>query len=159
MTDKGTPDLSQATPEEDSWLELKEKLAAIEHTRWADWQKWVHDCLLSLAIPDGVLPDKRIVHYLPEEIRIRWQRQIDTPYAELSDSEKASDMEQVDRYWPLIEAAILSKLTEARIDELELLVKNHNTKSKQRITNCSVVNNLVKRRLSKLQAQLPKKED
>lgn len=54
---------------------------------------------------------------------------------------------------------ILSKLTAARIDELELLVKDHNTKSKQRITNCSVVNNLVKRRLSKLQAQLPKKEE
>lgn len=70
-------------------LDLKEKLAAIEHERWADWQKWVHEMFNKGHFP----------YMYP-----RWQKQIETPYAELSDKEKASDMEQVDRYWPLIEA-------------------------------------------------------
>ena len=73
--------------------ELREKLAAIEHQRWADWQKWVHKVLRE-ANPSPEIGD----------ILERWDRQIETPYEKLSDREKASDMEQVDRYWPLITA-------------------------------------------------------
>lgn len=72
---------------------LKEKLAAIEHERWADWQQWMHN--LCDRNEDGSLT---ISWSLVE----RWERQIATHYSELSDKEKASDMEQVDRYWPLI---------------------------------------------------------
>ena len=66
---------------------LREKLADIEHQRWADWQNWVHKVYL-----EGNFG----------EFMLRWQKQIATPYSELSAQEKASDMEQVDRYWPLI---------------------------------------------------------
>lgn len=88
--------------------ELREKLAAIEHERWADWQKWVHAQMTPVS--HG--------HLLHHDIYQRWQRQIRTPYADLTDKEKASDMEQVDRYWPLIEALLEDVEREARIDEL-----------------------------------------
>lgn len=79
--------------------DLIEQLAAIEHRRWADWQQWMHDqCVRdddgSLTIPAGLVS--------------RWERQIDTPYADLSEREQESDREQVRRYWPLI-APIISE--------------------------------------------------
>jgi hypothetical protein len=43
---------------------------------------------------------------LPADLVRQWDGQIERPYNELSDSEKNSDREQVDRYLPLIEAAL-----------------------------------------------------
>ena len=74
--------------------ELYEKLAEIEHTRWADWQRYMHS--LCTRNPDGSLT-------IPAESVERWERQIATPYAELSEVEKKSDRDQVDRYWPLLQ--------------------------------------------------------
>ena len=80
-------------------IKLREKLAEIEHERWADWQRWVHDVYNN--------PTQRF------EVAIKnWERQIKTPYSELSDKEKASDMEQVDRYWHLIDEYIDSLVPE-----------------------------------------------
>ena len=80
--------------------ELRQKLASIEHERWADWQKWCHKVL------------REQVPYSPELelVLTRWDKQIETPYSGLSDKEKASDMEQVDRYWHLIDQYTQSKL-------------------------------------------------
>ncbi len=96
----------------DHTSELREKLAAIEHERWADWQRWVHTVYENPTRPF-------------EEAIQNWKRQIDTPYDELSDREKASDMEQVDRYWPLIEQYIHDELLRARISELEKLIEEY----------------------------------
>lgn len=76
---------------------LREQLAAIEHERWADWQKYLHSRTRYIDLDEysGMLID--------DSDWAHWERQIKTPYAELSDKEKASDMEQVDRYWHLIE--------------------------------------------------------
>ena len=73
--------------------ELREQLAAIEHERWADWQKWCHKVLRE----NNPSPEQG-------DILERWDRQIETPYAELSEAEKQSDRDQVDRYWQLVEA-------------------------------------------------------
>ena len=73
--------------------ELKEKLAAIEHKRWADWQEYLHS-----KCSDNDDGGKII----PLELYLQWKRQIDTDYLFLSEKEKDSDREQVDRYWPLI---------------------------------------------------------
>jgi rubrerythrin len=73
--------------------ELREQLAAIEHERWADWQKWCHKVLRE----NNPSPEQG-------DILERWDRQIETPYAELSEKEKQSDRDQVDRYWQLVEA-------------------------------------------------------
>lgn len=83
---------------EDVDKELKkqviEELAAIEHERWADWQKYLHsNCI------DNVDGGKTI----PSKLYLHWQRQINTKYADLTEKEKDSDREQVDRYWPIIQ--------------------------------------------------------
>ena len=76
---------------------LLEKLSAIEHDRWAHWQRYLHSrCERQ---PDGSL-------LIPAELADRWTEQIDTPYAELSALEKESDREQVRRYLPVIAAAL-----------------------------------------------------
>ncbi|MBY3323818.1 hypothetical protein HFO02_09370 [Rhizobium laguerreae] len=80
--------------------DLIEKLAAIEHERWAHWQKFVHTSGTRQA--DGSL-------ILPPDMVERWQRQIETPYSDLSDAEKASDREQVSKYLPMVEAWFLQK--------------------------------------------------
>lgn len=82
-------------------MELKEKLAAIEHERWADWQKWVHKTCEVETAGNPVAPTGRLI--ISYENVERWERQIATDYADLSEGEKQSDCDQVDRYWPLIE--------------------------------------------------------
>jgi tRNA A37 threonylcarbamoyladenosine synthetase subunit TsaC/SUA5/YrdC len=78
--------------------ELIEQLAAIEHERWADWQRWMHEQCYPITCADNI-PRMAI----PQDLWERWERQIATPYAELSEREKQSDRDQVARYWPLIE--------------------------------------------------------
>jgi hypothetical protein len=43
---------------------------------------------------------------MPAELVVRWERQIATPYADLSDVEKESDREQVREYLPVIAEAL-----------------------------------------------------
>jgi predicted exporter len=88
--------------------ELRKKLAAIEHERWASWQIWCNRVIRD-AVPDNPAL---------EAVLKRWDRQIDLPYQYLSDKEKASDMEQVDRYWPLIKVYTAQAVTAAlkRVD-------------------------------------------
>ncbi len=83
--------------------ELFENLARIEHERWSDWQKYMHSkgkkvvsSLPSFSISTGDL-------IIPSVLVEQWERQIATPYSELSEKEKDSDREQVNRYWPLLE--------------------------------------------------------
>jgi hypothetical protein len=86
--------------------DLVEQLAAIEHERWADWQKYLHSkCWKTdrdILPVDGLPPIPRGIHIIPPESLAHWERQIATPYADLSEQEKQSDREQVARYWPLI---------------------------------------------------------
>lgn len=77
--------------------ELVEKLAAIEHERWSHWQRYLHGkCRQN---DDGTLT-------IPADLAIRWEKQMSTQYADLSDKEKESDREQVLKYLPIIDAAL-----------------------------------------------------
>lgn len=82
--------------------ELKEKLADIEHERWCDWQRWCHQ-ILRQELPAEYLPKLN-------DVLDRWDRQIITRYDELTEKEKDSDREQVDRYWHLIEAHVKAEI-------------------------------------------------
>lgn len=75
------------------WSELREKLACVEHERWAHWQKYMHEQCERL-------PDGRLI--IPADLVQRWEKQIDTPYDRLSENEKASDREQVERVLPIL---------------------------------------------------------
>jgi hypothetical protein len=74
-------------------------LAAVEHERWAHWQRFMHRKGRSLA--DGSL-------LLPAELVARWERQIETPFDKLTEDEKDSDRDQVRQYISAI-AALLSR--------------------------------------------------
>jgi hypothetical protein len=77
--------------------EVMEQLAAIEHQRWAHWQRYMHSN--GTKQPDGSL-------LLPKELVDRWDQQIATDYSQLSDKEKESDREQVRKYLPVIVDAL-----------------------------------------------------
>ena len=84
--------------------EVREKLADIEHDRWSKWQKYMHSKMERISTAKWSLLD---------ELFQRWERQINTRYAELSEKEKDSDREQVDMHLPLIKQFLKSKLQEA----------------------------------------------
>lgn len=77
--------------------DLLERLASVEHERWGHWQKYMHSKCIPQA--DGTL-------LIPADLVARWQKQIETPYPELSETEKESDREQVRKYMPLIVDAL-----------------------------------------------------
>ncbi len=74
--------------------ELIERLAECEHASWARWQAYLHS--ICARNPDGSLT-------IPADRVRRWERQIATPYAELSEAEKQSDRDEVVRLLPLIQ--------------------------------------------------------
>ncbi|OLF39738.1 hypothetical protein [Psychrobacter sp. Rd 27.2] len=69
--------------------ELIEKLAAIEHERWAHWQSYLHSKCKKNS--DGSLT-------IPKELVDKWDKQIATSYYELTKKEQDSDREQVMKY-------------------------------------------------------------
>lgn len=73
--------------------DLRERLAAVEHARWAHWQQYLH----SKCEPteDGSL-------LIPADLVARWTRQIHVAYEDLSEPEKTSDREQVQHYLDVI---------------------------------------------------------
>ena len=77
-----------------------EKLAEIEHERWAHWQKYVHDKCEHRS--DGALV------ILPDLVA-QWDRQIATPYCDLTEKEKESDREQVRKYLSTIVDALADR--------------------------------------------------
>ena len=66
-----------------------ESCAAIEHDSWARWMDHLFD--KSKKNPDGTvtIPADKVKH---------WERQVETPYAELSEDEKESDRKEVRPY-------------------------------------------------------------
>jgi hypothetical protein len=93
---------------QNSLAHLLEQLAALEHQRWAHWQKYVHDH--GQRQPDGSI-------VLPASLVERWERQINTPYNDLAENEKDSDREQVRKYFPILERWLQQNRGEKPADE------------------------------------------
>lgn len=93
-------------------LDKREELAALEHEQWAHWTRYMLEVLrpainaglsipraderlLSKGDPRGraMRPEWRAI----EDALARWKRQIETPYADLTESEKNSDREWADK--------------------------------------------------------------
>ena len=73
------------TPKE----QLVEEMAAMEHTRWSNWQSYLHSkCTRN---EDGSLN-------IPAHLVLHWERQIGTPYSQLTEHEKESDRAEVRPY-------------------------------------------------------------
>lgn len=98
--------------------EFIEKGADLEHDRWAKWQKYFFSkCLIKPQHEVGGQDDRFVYFALPKDLYERWNRQIDTPYIDLSEQEKESDREQVRPYLPLNR---LSRIKEMKALEKEL---------------------------------------
>jgi len=77
--------------------EFVEAAAELEHKRWARWQAYVFErCVRN---PDGSMTIN------PQDVE-HWQRQIATPYSQLSEAEKESDRKESRSYLPLVRAVI-----------------------------------------------------
>lgn len=84
---------------------MREALAEYAHEAWSGWMKYMFEKGILLnekwMTPE---PGKgNIKLLLPEWAVERWQRQMNTPYADLSESEKESDRQEADRMLAIIE--------------------------------------------------------
>lgn len=79
--------------------ELLEQLAALEHARWAGWMTYLFSkCYTERGLAGHlmgglVIPGDSVKH---------WQRQVDTPYEDLTEREKESDRAKVRKYAHLV---------------------------------------------------------
>ena len=89
--------------------QLREELADQEHERWSRWMRYLFDKCLPGRNGDLIIPVQSIRH---------WQRQIDTPYSELSEKEKDSDRKEADNTLRLLEPFLKAHAASARRDEL-----------------------------------------
>lgn len=74
--------------------ELREKLAEYAHEAWSGWMKYMFDKTLPEKLYNGEV--------IPRDLVKRWQRQMNTPYAELSEEEKESDRLKADRMLEIV---------------------------------------------------------
>lgn len=84
---------------------LREKLAAYSHDAWAGWMKYMFSkgtYRVVIANP-GDEESTQDEWIMPLGAVERWQRQMNTPYAELSEAEKESDRAEADRMIEIME--------------------------------------------------------
>lgn len=74
--------------------ELREQLADVQHAIWAHWMRWQFTCGQFNEDETWTMPAVKVQ---------RWQRQMNTPYAELTDQERESDREQADKVLAVLE--------------------------------------------------------
>lgn len=86
---------------------MTERLAEIEHDRWAHWQKYLHG--MGVRNIDGSMT-------LPANLVEKWTRLIETPYSNLSEDERKSDREQVKRYLPELRNILAQSLAQESDD-------------------------------------------
>ena len=72
---------------------ILEEIADLNHKIWQHWMRY----LFSKTYLDK---DGNVV--IPKEFVDRWHRQMDTPYSELSEKEKESDIEQAHKFIDLL---------------------------------------------------------
>ena len=76
---------------------LREGFAALAHEQWSGWMKWMfEEGGYSTIQADDNGSTVTFWTMKPEKFD-RWQRQMNTPYADLPESEKESDRLEADR--------------------------------------------------------------
>lgn len=75
---------------------LREKLAELAHSQWSGWMKYLFGS--GTFNEDGTWT-------MPAWAVERWKRQMETPYSELSKSERDSDRNEADKFLAVIKEA------------------------------------------------------
>jgi hypothetical protein len=73
--------------------EQQELLAEYAHEAWSGWMKWMFETGGKLMYTDST----HAVWAMHPDKFVRWQRQMNTPYADLPESEKASDRDEANK--------------------------------------------------------------
>ena len=68
---------------------MLERLSRLAHEQWSGWMEYVF--LKSTENPDGTVT-------IPKRAVDRWKRQMNTDYAELSETEKDSDRKEARKF-------------------------------------------------------------
>jgi len=85
----------QLTPKNN---DIRENLAAAQHDIWAHWMRYMFTQGRFFQTLTGENVDKVVETWgMPADKVIRWRRQMNTPYSDLSEAEKDSDREQADK--------------------------------------------------------------
>jgi hypothetical protein len=75
---------------------MREELAALAHEQWSGWMRYLFSkCEITR-------PGEPLGLVIPEWAVTRWERQMNTPYAELPEQEKDSGRAEADRVLALI---------------------------------------------------------
>ncbi len=90
---------------------IRERLADIQHQVWTSWME--HLFSVSTQNPDGS-------YSIAAEHVARWQRQMATPYSDLSDDEQESDRQQADKVLAIILNVVAHTAPPAARDAEEL---------------------------------------
>lgn len=77
---------------------LREDLSDYAHESWAGWMKYMFRTFT--GVKRG---DRDVTLNLPVEVYDRWTRQMNTPYAYLSDGEKDSDRREADQIIKIVQ--------------------------------------------------------
>lgn len=80
---------------------LREALAAYAHEAWSGWMRYMFENGGSV-MTDNIEGEELIYWVMSMGSFQRWQRQMQTPYAGLPESEKASDRAEADKMLALI---------------------------------------------------------
>ena len=80
--------------------DVRERLADYAHEAWSGWMRYIFSKgqTRQISIDGGT----QTFWLMPAEFFHRWQRQMKTPYAELPESEKASDRKEADEILTII---------------------------------------------------------
>lgn len=73
--------------------ELREQLAALAHEQWSGWMRYLFEKTTGNIAGTALIPEWAVE---------RWKRQLNTPYAQLSEEEKESDRKEADRVLALL---------------------------------------------------------
>ncbi len=82
--------------------EMIEALADKEHDSWSRWMKYLFSKSAGPTPDMGLGKTKAGSVIIPPELVERWTRQMMTAYADLPESEKQADRDEVERILPII---------------------------------------------------------
>ena len=76
---------------------VREAISDQAHESWSGWMAYMFS--KSIKNSDGSVT-------LPVDLVLRWERQMLTPYSNLTEKEKDSDREQADKYLEILDGAM-----------------------------------------------------
>jgi hypothetical protein len=138
--------------------EFIEEGADVAHQIWSHWQTHLHGlCIDTTIIPPETANIQYQAKCFPAKFYDRWEKQIKTPYSELSEKEKESDREQSRKYKNLLIKAITTEYKSLReeLEEMKIQERWHGSKL-DRLANkrCDEIINNIDQKIINLESKI-----